>query len=453
MNKKYLRLPQIIGYGSGDLGSNAFYTFVTAFLMMYCTDYMGLNAGIIGTLIMVAKCIDGVTDVIFGRIMDNTHSRMGKARPWMLGSSFLLAVCEILMFSIPESIGSTMQYVYFFIVYVIANAIAYTANNIAYAALTALTTRNVSEQVMMGTFRYVFATIGAVGVSTFSISLVNAFGGGLVGWRVTAIIMAVIQVVFCLIAVLSVKELTDEASEKDGVKTEGNVQKLSLLKTLGYLFTNKYYLLILATYIMLLLAYAAPSTAGIYYCKYILGSEDYLGLFSIAGMFLMVGLALNPLLVKKFGIYKVNYISYIFVIIFSVVLIPLGYKGIVMPVIVLMAVRYIFQGPLEGSINTIIAEVSRYIKLTTGQSMEGSMYSCSSIGMKVGSGIGTAMCGWMLNVSGYINGAAQQPASAINMISALVFVVPTVLAVLMLICLFKMDVSKKNEEVEAKLEK
>lgn len=442
--KKYLSIPQMIGYGAGDLGSNAFNQFITSFALLYCTDYVGLNAGIVGTLILISKLLDGITDVIFGKMIDNTHTKMGKARPWMFGSSFLLAILEILMFAIPVRFSLNLQYAYFFVIYTAANAIAYTANNISYASLTALITRNQSERVALGSFRYIFATIGAVSVASLSIVLVNAFGGGLEGWRYTAMIMAGVQVVFCMIAVFSVKELPEESkTETQRPKTK----KISLFETLRLLFTNKYYLLTLAIYIMMLLAYAAPSTACVFYCKYILGSEEYVGVFSLVGMLLIAGLVINPFVVKKLGLYKVNVFSYIIVLALSIIMIPFGFKGMFGIMITLVAIRYVFQGPLEGSINTIIAEVATYTKYKTGHSIEGSLYSCSSIGIKLGSGLGTALCGWLLQVGGYVNGAAEQTSGALNMINSLMFVIPAITAAVMLLCLIKLDVSKKNQEL------
>ena len=73
--KKYLRWYQKVGYGFGDFGSNCFYTFVTSFIMIYLTNTVGLNSAVIGTLILVSKCFDGVTDVIFGNIIDKTHHK------------------------------------------------------------------------------------------------------------------------------------------------------------------------------------------------------------------------------------------------------------------------------------------------------------------------------------------------------------------------------------------
>ena len=86
--KTYLKWYNKVGYGSGDIAGNVVYAFLTSFVMIYLTDTVGLNSGIVGTLIMVSKLLDGVTDVFFGNMIDKTKSKMGKARPWMFYGFF-----------------------------------------------------------------------------------------------------------------------------------------------------------------------------------------------------------------------------------------------------------------------------------------------------------------------------------------------------------------------------
>ena len=73
-NKKYLKWYNKIGYGSGDIAGNVVYAFLSTFVMIYLTDTAGLNAGIVGTLMMVSKIFDGITDIIFGYLIDNPRS-------------------------------------------------------------------------------------------------------------------------------------------------------------------------------------------------------------------------------------------------------------------------------------------------------------------------------------------------------------------------------------------
>ena len=98
--------------------------------MIYLTNTVGLNPGIVGTLIAVSKLLDGVTDIFFGSLIDKTHSKMGKARPWMLYGYIGCAITLVAIFAIPTNLGQFAQYAWFLIAYTLLNAVFYTANNI-----------------------------------------------------------------------------------------------------------------------------------------------------------------------------------------------------------------------------------------------------------------------------------------------------------------------------------
>ena len=179
--KRYLKLYNKIGYGSGDMAGNVVYAFLSSFVMIYLTNIVGLKAGIVGTLIMVSKLFDGVTDVFFGALIDKTKSRLGKARPWMLYAYIGCAVTLIAIFAIPLKMGDFAQYAWFFIAYTLLNAVFFTANNIAYAALVALVTKNSKERVEMGSWRFIFAFSTSLLIQSITIKLVEVFGGGAAG--------------------------------------------------------------------------------------------------------------------------------------------------------------------------------------------------------------------------------------------------------------------------------
>ena len=80
-DKKYLKWYNKVGYGSGDIAGNVVYALLSAFVMIYLTDTAGLNAGVIGTLMMLARIFDGISDIFFGAIIDKTRTRMGRTLP------------------------------------------------------------------------------------------------------------------------------------------------------------------------------------------------------------------------------------------------------------------------------------------------------------------------------------------------------------------------------------
>lgn len=214
--RRYLRWYNKVGYGSGDVAGNVVYVLLSAFLMIYLTDTAGLNPGVIGTLMMVSRIFDGFSDVIFGTLLDRTSTRMGKARPWMLWGFVGCAAMIIAIFAIPTGIGTVGGYIWFFIAYTLLNSVFYTANNIAYSALTALVTRNSAERVQMGSIRFIFAFGTNLLIQSVTIQGVETFGGGAQGWRAIAIIYALIGLAVNTLAVFSVRELPEEELEGDG---------------------------------------------------------------------------------------------------------------------------------------------------------------------------------------------------------------------------------------------
>ena len=225
--KKYLRWYNKVGYGSGDIAGNVVYALLSSFVMIFLTNTVGLSSGIVGTLIAVSKLFDGVTDIFFGAMIDKTHTRMGKARPWMLWGYVGCAVTLAAIFFIPADLGDFAKYAWFFIAYTLLNAVFYTANNIAYSALTALVTKNSAERVQMGSIRFVFAFGTSLLIQSVTVRAVAALGGGAAGWRWVAIIYAVIGLVTNTLSVLSVKELPEEELAEDSA-LEAPAEKYSL---------------------------------------------------------------------------------------------------------------------------------------------------------------------------------------------------------------------------------
>ena len=184
-----------VGYGSGDMAGNVVYSFLSSFIMIYLTNIVGLNAGIVGTLIAVSKLFDGVTDIFFGAMIDKTKSRLGKARPWMLYAYIGCAVTLVANFAIPTNMGKFAQYAWFFIAYTLLNAVFFTANNIAYAALVALVTKNSKERVEMGSWRFIFTFSTVLIIQSVTVKFVQILGGGAYAWKVVTIVFAIVGVI------------------------------------------------------------------------------------------------------------------------------------------------------------------------------------------------------------------------------------------------------------------
>lgn len=444
--KKYLRWYNKVGYGSGDIAGNVVYALLSSFLMIFLTNTVGLSSGIVGTLIAVSKLLDGVSDIFFGALIDKTKSKMGKARPWMLWGYVGCAVTLAAIFFIPADMSDFAKYAWFFITYTLLNGVFYTANNIAYSALTSLITKNSAERVQMGSIRFIFAFGSSMLIQTVTVGVVAALGGGAAGWRRMAVIYAVVGLVSNTISVLSVKELPEEELAADAPAGE----KYTLLDAGKLLLANRYYLIICGAYI-LMQVYTATLNMGIFYMTFVLGDENLLGVFSWSiNIPLMIGLLVTPLLVEKFhGMYRLNMGGYLIGTVGRALVTAAAYAGSVPLMLLFSGVAAFGMSPLQGDLNALIASCSEYTFLTKGKRVDGTMYSCTSLGVKIGGGLGTAVCGWLLEWSGYERLSAVQPESCLRMLNIMYLWIPMVINLVITLLLTRLNVEDANRRLKA----
>lgn len=444
---KSLPLIRKIGYGVGDAGSNLCWTFIASFIMIYCTNTLGISAAVIGTLMMISKVLDGITDVIMGRIIDATHSKMGKARFWYFVSSFPTAIFTFILFNVPAGFSEKTKYAYIFIIYTLIGAVFYTMNNIAYSTLTALCTKNPKDRVQMGSYRFIFAIGSVIIMSSVTMGLVEKFGGGQQGWRAVSIIYSVLCLILLLIPVISVKELPEE--ELDDVdKSEEKQEKIGFIKSLALLAKNKYFLLILALYLLMYLSGGITGGMGVYFAIYQMGDASLLGTITMAGMLpIIIALPFVPQMTAKLGMQNSAIIGHAFGSIGGVLIIVGGLSVNFPLVLVGLAIKAVGQAPQSGALNAIIAETDEYSYLKFGHRLTGTIYSCSSMGIKIGTGLGTALCGFLLDLGGFDGTAATQTAMAVSTINWSYLLAQALLPILSVVLFKFMNVEKENQKL------
>lgn len=427
-------------FGLGDFGGNFCFSFISSFALIYFTDIAGANVLAISTLLLIAKALDGITDLITGHLIDKTHSKMGKARPWLFWSAFPLAIAMILLFSVPGDLGQQAKSAYIFIFYVLVCAFFYTANNISYNALTALITNNEEDRVSMGSIRFMLTAVAGIIIGTLTTVLVQIFGTGQKGWTAVAALYAVIFLICTMITVFSVKEVNNSSVEGQRKNEVGWVQSVKIL------LTNRYFILVFIIFLVMYIFTGLIGTAGTYYAKYILGNENMYGLLSIAMMIPMfLSLLFTPAPTKKFGMQKTGIGAGMLFIIGSLAgviggsSLPILLSGIV--------IRSFGMGPISAIIVTLSASVSDNIILKKKVNIEGMTFSCSSVGIKIGSGVGTALVGWLLAAVGY-NGKDITD-GAITMIQISYLFIPVILGILVIVCFLFMNIEEENKRLRS----
>ena len=197
--------------------------------------------------------------------------------------------------------------------------------------------------------------------------------------------------------------------------------------------------------------YGAMINAGIYYMTYVLKNENLYGVFSWAvNIPLIIALVFTPTLVGRWkGMYKLNLRGYMIAVIGRGLVVVAGYLGSVPLMLLFTAVAALGQGPWQGDMNAVIASCSEYTFLTKGKRVDGTMYSCTSLGVKLGGGLGTALAGWLLELSGFDGKLSVQPDSCINMLYFMYLWLPFAIDLVIMVVLSGMKVEETNEQIKS----
>lgn len=149
-----------ISYGFGDVACNVVFALTMSLSTYFYTDVVGMSAALAGTILLLSRIFDGISDVIVGILVDRTKSRFGKARAWVLWMTVPYGVSAVLLFMVPAHATTVVQGIYVFITYNLAVTFVYTALNLPYGTLAAMMTRNQNERAIINIFRMGMAPVG-----------------------------------------------------------------------------------------------------------------------------------------------------------------------------------------------------------------------------------------------------------------------------------------------------
>ncbi len=449
MDKRYVTNTGKFGFALGYGGANFVYDLITFYMLFYLTDMVGLNAGIIGTMMLFTRVFDGITDIIMGTVVDRTHTKWGKARPWKFLSFFGCAITTICCFAIPVSWEETAQYIFFFVSYIMFNAVFYTMWMISHTTMLSLMTKNNKERVQLNSWHYCAAMVVYFFVVNSYSKIIEALGGGLEGWKRYAIIMSAAGLVLNIISVALTKELPDE--ELNDGQTVKNPSLGETVKNLKYVVTNKYFLLILAAYILQYVTNTCKDSSALYFMKYIMGNMELYGIFaSVQILPKLVGSALMAFLILKMGMYKLNLYGTGLALLGFVGNAVFGFLGFFPGMLTCTLLAGVGMSAFSCDGQSMLATANDYTYRKTGKNLMATFQAAGSVGIKIGSGIGSAIAGWMLAAGGYVANAEVQPASSILVIKLMFLVVPAILFVVMFIVMSQIKVEKAIAELDKK---
>lgn len=424
----FKKLSERLAYGFGDFGCNIIYTAMSAFLLFYYTDYAGVSAFAVGTIMMVSRLFDGVSDIIMGVIVDRTKSKYGKARPWILRMCIPFAISGVLLFSVPTSWTETPKLIYVFITYNLVSTVVYTAINVPYSALNALMTQNPYERSVLSIFRNLLATAGTLTINIFTLPLVEFFGNNALAWTKTFFIFGIVAIIAFLYTFWGTNERVKSVAQLQS--TENN--DVPVLVGIKALFKNKYWIMMTGMLALFFLMYAINGGSTVYYAKDILGDKNLVG--TINGIFNIVqicGMFFIAMMIKKFGKRNIFALGLVLDIIGMLIL---NYSNGVMSLIIISSViRGLGNACGGATMWAMVSDTIDYGEWKTGYRTEGLVNSACSFGWKIGNGIGSALLGLILEAGGYVGTAITQTETALFSIEICFIWIPIAIYVIGLV--------------------
>ena len=409
-----LSIQEKIGYGLGDTASNFIWALMMNFIMFFYTDIFGITAAAAGTMLLFARCTDGVWDFFVGAVADRTKSKWGRFRPYLVWLCIPLAVVFVLAFTTPN-FSAWGKLVWAWSTYN-ALMLLYSAINIPYGALSGVMTDDPLERTSVNSYRMVLAQIGGIVANSSFLLLITKFGGEnqQLGAQRTVMLFSTIAVVFFLISFFATKERIQPPAE----------QKTKLGDDVKTLLANRHWIMMFVAGIVNITFAVVRGTAGIYYLKNYLKWDDgrIATYFLIGGLAMIFGAMLTKFAVKAIG-KKSSFIASMVLV--ALTAIPFYW---IRPDQTSLVFTFQILGMIFTGINAtlywaLVADTADFAEWKFGVRTTGIIFSATTSSQKAGMGIGAAFAGWLLTHFGYVANA-EQSAGAIHGILLLTSLIP-----------------------------
>lgn len=380
-----------VAYGLGDTASNFVFQTVILFLTFYYTDVVGLNPATVGSIFLLVRLIDAVTDPLMGSLADKTRTRWGAYRPYLLWMALPFALISVLAFTTPDT-DYNGKLIYAIASYVLL-MLMYTAINIPYSALGGVITASPLERVSVQSYRFVFAMLGGLIVSLCTLPMVNWFGAGndARGYQLTMLTMGVVGMVLFLLCFAGTRERVLPA---DGPPSPVREQ----LKAVWH---NDQCRVLCIVSMVLLTGIVLRNALAIYYVKYVLQRPDDVTLFvSLAMVGGILGAASAHLFTRrcdKILLYKVLQLSCAGLCIANYFLPATMWVGA-------LVIHFLWGFVLQMTSPLLwskMGDVTDYGELQTGTRLTAMTFSTIVFFIKLGIALGSALAGWALAYYGY----------------------------------------------------
>lgn len=430
------------GYMFGDFGNDFTFILSTSILMKFYTDVMGVSAAVVGTIMMLARFVDAVTDVTMGRICDNSKpTAAGKFKPWLLRMCVPVAIASFLMYApglASEAVAgwsSTVKTIYLVITYLLWGSFCYTGINIPYGSMASAISSDPGDRQSLSTFRTMggmaagmFIGIGLPMIAYDKVPLANGETQDVINGTKVAIAAALFSVLAIVCYLLAYYMITERVRVEapEGKKEKGP----SVLQMLKSAVTNRALISIIAASIVMLLAQLTMQNMAAYlYPDY----YNAAAMQSMSSMVMMVGMLIAGAVAKplatKFGKAEVSIVSNLFagvVCVLTWIIKPAN----VWVFIALQGLCWLGLGIFSMVSWALITDVIDYSEIKNGIREDGSIYALYSFARKLGQALAAGMSGWLLSAIGYNEKALEQGVAQTQAVKDGIFSISTLVPAL-----------------------
>ncbi|WP_394200528.1 MFS transporter [Shewanella waksmanii] len=392
-----LSLKEKAGYALGDMASNFYWRVFDLFLFIFYTDVFGLAPAAVGTMMLVTRIIDAVSDPFMGALADRTQTRWGKFRPYLLWGILPITAAGVLTFTVPD-VSEPGKLIWAYATYIFM-MLAYTFINVPYGALMGVITGNSQQRTTLTSFRFIGAFSGGTLVAYLTPELVDLFGGRdeALGWQLTMMFYGVLASCLFAISFFTTKErISPPAKQSSPVKQD-----------LIDLSQNKPWLVLFSLALIIMLTISLRGSSGTFYFKYYVERSDLIGAFSMVYMLsLAVGAAITPLLTRYID--KKRLLMWLMIIV--TVLSTLFYWVPADQIAWMFALQIgigLCLGPKSPLVFSMYADSADYSQWRTGRRATAMIFSAASFSQKLGGALAGGMIGWMLATMGYVANTEQ----------------------------------------------
>lgn len=405
-----------IGYGLGDAASHIVFDNVMLYMMFFYTDIVGISAGFVGTMFLMARALDAVADPIMGNLADRTRSRWGQFRPYLLFGAVPFALSCILVYSTPN-FSAVGKMIFAAITYILL-MVLYTVVNIPYCALGGVITTDAKQRMSLQSYRFVLATAGGMLSTVLMTPLAEFIGGSdkAFGYQGGIAILSVLACAMLLACFYFTKE---RVKLQESYHSNFRADVKSLVK-------NDQWRIVAGFTILNILAVSVRGGAMMYYVTYILGNVSYfavfLGTYSVGNL---LGSAVAKPITDRICKVRVFCWTNIILGIFSLGMffVPLNSVAIMFGLIFCIGFLHQMITPIQW---VMMSDTVEYGEWKNGQRLTGISFAGLLFVLKLGLAFGGALIGWVLAGVNYQAGAPVQTSGALLGIVSIFTIIPAI---------------------------